>query len=425
MTAVNVANEQGETARSKESESAPASAPEYPEGGGRAWLVVLGCFCVMFYTFGYLNAFGVYETYYLRETLHEYTPSTISWIGSLQVFFQFAAGIIAGPLTDLWGPRVVLWPFSIIYVAAVMLTSICKKYWHFILAQGVLGGLANGLAYAPAVAVIGQYFHKRRPLAMGIASSGSSLGGVIFPVMLDRIIYHTSLGFGWAVRIVGFLVLALCLTACLTVKARLPPRKGRYLLVHAFKHPVYTVQVVGMFFVWWGLFVPFFFLPAYSEAQGMGLDLAIYTLAILNSGSLVGRVSSGFIAPYVGRFNLLVGACFASGILVFCWLRIVSTAAICVFAVLYGISSGVVVALFTTTVAEVCPHPTEIGSYVGMALGVYGVAGLTGTPITGAMIARYKSYDQAIIFSGAVLVGGAFLTLCARCLFAKNRGWRV
>lgn len=318
-----------------------------------------------------------------------------------------------------------IWPFSIIYVVAVMLTSICKKYWQFILAQGVLGGLANGLAYAPAIAVIGQYFHKRRALAMGIASSGSSLGGVIFPVMLNRIIYHTSLGFGWAVRIVGFLVLGLCLTACVTVVPRLPPRKGRYFLLHAFKEPVYSIQVAGMFFVWWGIFTPFFFLPSYSEAKGLDLDLSIYTLAMVNSGSLVGRLMSGFAAPHLGRFNLLVmGNCFC-GILVFCWLRVVSTAAICVFAVLYGIFSGFVIALFPTTIAEVCSHPTEIGSYVGMALGLYGLAGLTGTPITGAMVARYKGYDEAIIFSGSMITAGTLLTFCARCLFAKSHGWRV
>jgi hypothetical protein len=31
---------------------------EFPEGGSQGWLVVLGCFCVMFFTFGYVNAFG-------------------------------------------------------------------------------------------------------------------------------------------------------------------------------------------------------------------------------------------------------------------------------------------------------------------------------------------------------------------------------
>ncbi len=31
---------------------------KFPEGGTRGWLVILGCFCVMFFTFGYVNAFG-------------------------------------------------------------------------------------------------------------------------------------------------------------------------------------------------------------------------------------------------------------------------------------------------------------------------------------------------------------------------------
>jgi hypothetical protein len=37
---------------------APGSVPSFPEGGREAWLVVLGCFAVMFFTFGYTNAFG-------------------------------------------------------------------------------------------------------------------------------------------------------------------------------------------------------------------------------------------------------------------------------------------------------------------------------------------------------------------------------
>lgn len=30
----------------------------FPEGGTRAWMAVLGAFCVSFSTFGYMNAFG-------------------------------------------------------------------------------------------------------------------------------------------------------------------------------------------------------------------------------------------------------------------------------------------------------------------------------------------------------------------------------
>lgn len=33
-------------------------AHQFPEGGSKAWLVVLGCWCTSFATFGYINSFG-------------------------------------------------------------------------------------------------------------------------------------------------------------------------------------------------------------------------------------------------------------------------------------------------------------------------------------------------------------------------------
>jgi hypothetical protein len=33
---------------------------QYAEGGFNGWMAVVGCFAVMFFTFGYMNAFGVY-----------------------------------------------------------------------------------------------------------------------------------------------------------------------------------------------------------------------------------------------------------------------------------------------------------------------------------------------------------------------------
>lgn len=51
----------------QESESAPSSpatpAPSYAEGGTRAWLVVLGCWCVAFASFGIVNTFGYDSSY--------------------------------------------------------------------------------------------------------------------------------------------------------------------------------------------------------------------------------------------------------------------------------------------------------------------------------------------------------------------------
>jgi MFS family permease len=135
-----------------------------------------------------------------------------------------------------------------------MLTSLCDKYWEFILCQGVFGGIATGFLYSPAAAVVGHYFHRKRPMAMGIITAGSALGGILYPVILDQLLNHSTIGFGWTQRIVAFIGLFMGIIAVVTIKPGVPPRKGTYFLLGAFSNMSYTLQIVGLFFVCWGLF---------------------------------------------------------------------------------------------------------------------------------------------------------------------------
>ena len=199
----------------------------FPEGGRDAWLALVGAWAVMFVTFGYMNAFGyvcamlkslgtlafirragltetrVYQSIYQNSILRDQTESNIAWIGSLQIFFQFSSSIISGPLVDTLGPRVIIGPSAFALVLAQMLTSLCDKYWHFVLCQGVYGGLATGFLYSPAAAIVGHYFHKKRPMAMGIITSGSALGAILYPIILDQMLHHQNIGFGWTQRTIG------------------------------------------------------------------------------------------------------------------------------------------------------------------------------------------------------------------------------
>lgn len=50
----------------------------YPEGGIRAWLTVGGAFLMLFCTFGYANAFGMYQSYYKLSLFPEQTASNIA-----------------------------------------------------------------------------------------------------------------------------------------------------------------------------------------------------------------------------------------------------------------------------------------------------------------------------------------------------------
>lgn len=52
-------------------EEKTAEGQSFPEGGFRAWSVAAGAFCVLFCTFGYLNAYGYvclcFINYYFKK----------------------------------------------------------------------------------------------------------------------------------------------------------------------------------------------------------------------------------------------------------------------------------------------------------------------------------------------------------------------
>jgi len=108
----------------------------FPDGGLRAWLVVLGAACSLFASFGWINgecdflsllalsfndifsptcphgivvhtsstghtddnatAIGVFQEYYETHQLKEYTSQEIAWIPSLEGFMMFIGGLWVG-----------------------------------------------------------------------------------------------------------------------------------------------------------------------------------------------------------------------------------------------------------------------------------------------------------------------------------------
>ncbi|TVY81816.1 Aspyridones efflux protein apdF [Lachnellula suecica] len=402
-------------------EAAPAIPvmPVFPEGGTKAWLVVLGCWCTSFASFGIVNSFGIYETYYLETFLKGTSPSTIAWIGSIQAFAQFSATLVSGPICDRYGPmvwrnpsfiffslarklltaslsQIVIWPCSIMLVVAMMLTSLCTEFYQFLLCQGILLGISCGLIFAAALSVVGHYFFKKRAMAMAYASTGSPIGGIIYPFTLTKLIQNPKVGFPWAQRVCGLVSLFLLIIAAVTIRPTPMRRKGNLILLDAFKLPAYSYQVGGLFMVILGFWTPYFYLADYATAHGMSADLASYLYAILNAGSFVGRMLGGTFAQHAGQFNVVAFSCFASSLLLFCWLKVTSTGGLIVLALFFGAKSGIIIALMMSTIAHCAPHPTKIGTYIGQSTFVVGFAGLIGTPITGALINNYHGLHRAL-----------------------------
>ena len=152
---------------------------------------------------------------------------------------------------------------------------------------------------------MGTWFFKNRALAFGIMVSGSSLGGVIFPIMVQRLVEER--GFGWAMRAAAFLILGLLVYANLTVKSRLPPNPTPWRISDFFKPYLeipFLLTVLACFIFFFGMFLPFTFVILSAEYNGMGVTLASYLLSILNAASILGRVLPGYLGDRFGRFNI-------------------------------------------------------------------------------------------------------------------------
>lgn len=78
---------------------------------------------------------------------------------------------------------------------------------------------------------------------------GSSIGGVVFPIMLIHLI--PKVGFGWSIRACAFLILALLIFANCTVRSRMTPLP-RPLVIKAFFTPLlelpFLLTTLAIFF---------------------------------------------------------------------------------------------------------------------------------------------------------------------------------
>ncbi|KAF2179128.1 MFS general substrate transporter [Zopfia rhizophila CBS 207.26] len=399
--------------------AAPLSPP--PDGGVSAWVQCAAGFCIFFNTWGLLNTFGIFQAYYERNLLHDSSPSQISWIGTVQSSFIMLGSVYSGPLYD-WGYlRALIWTGSFMLVFGMFMTSLCSLYWQILLAQGFFMGLGLGCLFTPSVGVIATYFRKRLGLAMGIATSGSTIGGIVYPIMFHRLI--EPVGFGWASRTIAFVMIFLSILPVLGMRTRLkPPAVRRVFDAGAWKEPDFTLFGLALFVSYIGMYIPFFYIQLYCFEKSVITDgLNFYLLPIMNASGFFGRVIVGYIADHIGSMNAYAICGGLCSVLLFGWIAIDGEAGIIAFCVLYGFVVAGLVTLAPTVVAAVlCPDMRQFGVRLTMLQVPSAIGLLIGNPVAGAILKR--GWVGLQCFSAATVIVGALLTVAARI---SKVGWGI
>ncbi|KAI9795931.1 MAG: hypothetical protein M1833_006579 [Piccolia ochrophora] len=395
-------------------EKAVAPGPP-PDGGTKAWLQVVGGFLLVLNTWGLVNSFGIFQTHYSTELLPASTPSAISWIGSIQAFLLLFAGILCGRALDAGYFFHVAFVGGFLEVFGMMMTSISTKYWQVFLSQGLCVGLGCGCLFTPSIAIIGTYFSTKRSLATGIAASGSSVGGVIYPILIKQMIQ--SIGFAWAVRTMAFVMFITIAIALSLLRPRLPPRKSGPLIIWAaIKEPAYSSFIFGLMLAFLAFFIPFFYAQTYALNIGMDQNLAFYVLSIMNAAGMVGRLLPNALADKAGNLNVIIPCAFLSAVTAFAWIAAKSSASMIVVSILYSFFSGGLMALPPAVIVTLSPSMNEVGTRIGMAFFVGSLGVLIGSPIAGAILDAQSPRDSSMhlvvgeeVFWGVLLFTGIML----------------
>ncbi|KAJ7763161.1 major facilitator superfamily domain-containing protein [Mycena maculata] len=388
-----------------------------PDGGLQAWATVAGSFLIMFCGFGYSSSFGVYQDFYVRTYLLESSPSAISWIGSVNIFIVLSGGLIAGRLHDRGYFYWLMYGGSFVMALSLFLLSLARpnRFYEVFLAQGIANGIGAGMTYVPCMAVISHHFQKRRALAMAIVASGSSLGAVIHPIMLNNTL-HSRLGFGNAVRASAGLISGLLLIGCCFMRTRLPPPKQALPLgptIRKFtRDQAYTAATTGLAIFTIGFYYPLFYLQLDATQHGLDPTFAFYALVVMNASSFVGRLCPGLVSHRWGVKQMITVAAGCGAVLILAMTGIHSIASVFTIGVLYGFFAGNIVALIGPLLAVLTDDISELGARMGISFAFSGIGILVGPPIDGLLLTTDFIWWRPALFSGVMtLVGFGFFLL--------------
>lgn len=204
------------------------------------------------------------------------------------------------------------------------------------------------------------------------------------------------------------------------MKPRLPPRKsGSFINVETIRDPVFVLWLFAVFFIFIGLYIPFFYVEQYGINIGLSPDFSFYMLIIMNAGSVPGRVLTSMIADKIGNLSVMIPSVLLTGIFMLAWISVNSQAGLIAISVFVGLASGSIQAVLPATVAFLCPDLSKLGTNIGMTLFASGLGLLIGSPVAGAILDHQRTPGGDVFwgtwtFSGVFILAGGVLLLIAR-----------
>ncbi|KAL6474705.1 hypothetical protein MHYP_G00157450 [Metynnis hypsauchen] len=154
--------------------------------GGWGWAIVVASFMAQLLAYGSPQSVGVLYPEWLSA--FQESKGMTAWVGSL----VSGVGLIASPICSAcvvnFGARPVTIFSGVMISGGLMLSAFAPSVYFLMFSYGIVVGLGCGLLYAATVTITCQYFDKRRGLALGIVTTGTSVGGFLYATAQNEFI---------------------------------------------------------------------------------------------------------------------------------------------------------------------------------------------------------------------------------------------
>ncbi|KAK0452071.1 major facilitator superfamily domain-containing protein [Desarmillaria tabescens] len=397
----------------------------YPDGGLRAWLVVLGCFMYATTIMAYGLTWGVFQDYYHTNMFPNTSLSILSLAGGLQNFLMNFTAYLSGGLGDRYGYKRLIALSSFLAYLCLLASAFTTKLFHVFLFQGVFLGISHGLSMPLYMSLPSQWFLKKRGLATGLAVSGAGIGGGIQSLVVRKLL--VKVGFRNTLLIYSSMHGVVWIVALCLIKERRSPdqvqQKKRWIpeRVDGRLYSVATSVFVGIF----GFLAPFYFSTTYTKqfVPSIAHDplKPVVPLVLMNFSAGFGRILAGKLADYLGPMNVFFSSFFFGGLFqILIWTFAKTYAAIIVFSILSGLVGCWFISLLPVVCAELF-GVEGLSTITGLMILANSPGQLAGAPIAGAIFsASGGSWVAVTMYSGGAMVLGSLCILYARFSFEKR-----
>jgi MFS family permease len=388
----------------------------------------------MVVTWGTIYSFGVFFKPMLTDL--GWTRAAISGAYSLTFVVNGFLGIFAGRLCDRFGPRVVVSVCGLLIVLGYLLMSQVHAIWHMRLFYVLIIGTGLSGIYVPAITTVARWFIKRRGLMTGIVIAGISVGTLVTSLVANWLISS----YGWRT---SYIVMGIAVLVLVTLAAQFLKRDPAQLGLVPYgeseageNNSDFSIRGLSLSqavrtrqFWMLCLMLPFFefgadtimvhIVPRVTD-EGFSAASAAGVLATIGGLSLVGRVSMGGIGDRIGNrrvFTLGMGI----AVLTLVWLLFAGELwMFYLFAVVYSLGYGGLVALQTLLIADLF-GVISLGVILGMIIFIGALGEAVGPAVGGWIFDITGSYRWAFLTSALLCILAIFLTALLKPVTRKNR----